>query len=71
MDKAYQVSDLAMDFGLGQLELFPFEGDEFLIQYCSQFKYEDIMKRLMIAVINHDYVIVKKSINELIEKYYG
>ena len=71
LDKAYQVSDLAMDLGLGQLELFPFEGDDFLIQYCSQFKYEDIMKRLMIAVINHDYVIVKKLINELIEKYYG
>lgn len=70
LDKAYQVADMAIEFGLGQLELFP-EIDTFAFQYCAQFEYSAIIGELLPALLLHDYVKVKQLINKLIEKYYG
>lgn len=68
--KAYQVADMAIDFGLGQLELFS-KVDAFAIEYSSQFEYASTMGEILSALLLHDYVTVKKCINQLIIKYYG
>ena len=70
LDKAYQVADMAIEFGLGQLELFHII-DAFAIEYSSQFEYASTMGEILSALLLHDYVKVKQLINKLIEKYYG
>ena len=71
LDKAFQVADIAIGFGLDIDTSNEFKGDNFLEEYISQFEYYEVMSKLMIAVINKDYVLVKANINKLIEIYYG
>lgn len=71
LDKAFQVADIAIGFGLDIDTSKEFKGDNFLEEYISQFEYYEVMSKLMIAVINKDYVLVKTNINKLIEIYYG
>lgn len=71
LDKAFQVADIAIGFGLDVDTSEEFKGDNFLEEYISQFEYYEIMDKLMTAVINKDYVLVKYYINKLIEIYYG
>lgn len=71
LDKAFQVADIAIGFGLDIDASKEFKGDNFLEEYISQFEYYEVMDKLMTAVINKDYVLVKANINKLIEIYYG
>ena len=71
LDKAFQVADIAIGFGLDIDTSNEFKGDNFLEEYISQFEYYEVMDKLMTAVINKDYVLVKANINKLIEIYYG
>lgn len=71
LDKAFQVADIAIGFGLDMDASKEFKSDNFLEEYISQFEYYEVMDKLMTAVINKDYVLVKVNINKLIEIYYG